>query len=172
MVTKGLNCKIDKNTLFMGECKLGHNVTILPFCVIENSEIEDNCIIGPNAHIRPNCIIKENCKIGNFCEIKNSTIGKNCKISHLSYVGDVYMGENCNIGAGTIFCNYDGITKHSTIIGDNTFIGSNSIIIAPRIIGKNCFLGALSVVNQNIPDNKFFVSERECIIKDNKFCKN
>ena len=156
------------NVCFIGNVQIGKNVKIYPFCVIEDSIIEDDCVIGPFAHIRPNCTIKKGSRIGNFCEIKNSIIGENCAISHLSYVGDCEIGDNCNIGAGTIFCNYDGNKKHKTIVGGNCFIGSNSTIIAPRHIGKNCFIAGASVLREDLEDNKFYISKSNSETKNNK----
>ena len=157
-----------ENVSLIGQVKIGKNVKIYPFCVIEDSEIQDNCTIGPFAHIRPNCLIKKGTKIGNFCEIKNSIIGENCAISHLAYVGDCEIGNNCNIGAGTIFCNYDGDKKHKTKVGNNCFIGSNSTIIAPITIGNNCFLAGASVLRKNLNDNEFYISKQENQTKKNK----
>ena len=158
-----------ENVVFKGKVKLGKGVTIYPFTVIEDSEIEDDCTIGPFAHIRPNCIIKQGTKIGNFCEIKNSVIGKHCAISHLSYVGDCEIGNNCNIGAGVVFCNYDGKKKHKSIVGHNTFIGSNCTIISPVQIGNNCFIAGASVLRKNLKDKEFYISKQVNEIKENKF---
>lgn len=163
--------KNTKNIVLIGNVKIGKNVKIQPFCVIEDSEIQDNCTIGPFAHIRPNCLIKKGTKIGNFCEIKNSIIGENCAISHLAYVGDCEIGNNCNIGAGVVFCNYDGKLKHKTIVGNNCFIGSNSTIIAPLTIGNNCFIAGASVLRQNLNQNEFYISKSENKIKPNKKIK-
>ena len=162
---------IHESCIFLGECKIGQNVKILPYCVIEDSVIEDNCTIGPFAHIRPNSLLKQGCKVGNFCEIKNSTIGENTAISHMSYVGDCDIGKDCNIGAGTIFCNFDGEKKHRCKVGDRCFIGSNSTIIAPRIIGNDCFIAGNSTIRTNMQDNEFFIIKQKETIKKNKKIK-
>lgn len=159
------------SVIFVGKCNIGKNVTILPFCIIENSTIEDGCIIGPFAHIRSNCVIQKNCKIGNFCEIKNSVIKENSKICHHAYIGDCTINENCNIGAGVIICNFDGRKKHSTIIGKNCFIGSNSELISPIQIGENCFIGAGSTVRKSLPNNTFYKKNILETIKENKMKK-
>ena len=106
--------------------------------------------IGPFARIRGNSKFMESSSIGNFVEVKGSIIGKNTKAKHLSYIGDTTIGSNSNIGAGTITCNYDGVKKHKTIIGDNSFVGSNSTLIAPITIGNNTIIGAGSVINKDV----------------------
>jgi bifunctional UDP-N-acetylglucosamine pyrophosphorylase/glucosamine-1-phosphate N-acetyltransferase len=133
-------------------------VAILPNSLIENAVIGDGASIGPFARIRPETKIGNNAKIGNFVEVKKSTIGKGSKISHLSYVGDTVMGAEVNIGAGVITCNYDGTNKHQTTIGDGAFIGSDSQLIAPLVIGKNALIGAGSTITKNAPDNALTLS--------------
>jgi N-acetylglucosamine-1-phosphate uridyltransferase (contains nucleotidyltransferase and I-patch acetyltransferase domains) len=104
-------------------------------------------------------------------EIKNSHIKKGSKAAHLSYIGDAEVGENCNIGCGVIFCNYDGIHKHKTVIGDNCFIGSNVNLIAPLFIGNNCFIAAGTTLSDSIENNTFVRNSREIITHPNKFHK-
>ena len=120
---------------------------------IEYSKIHNKVHIGPYSHIRKDSTLEENVKIGNYCEIKNSHIGKNSKSGHFSYLGDSTIGENVNIGAGTITCNYDGKNKNKTIIGDNAFIGSNTMLVAPIIIGANSITGTSSIITKDIPEN-------------------
>ena len=117
-------------------------------------EINENCSIGPHARIRQYSKIAKNCKIGNYVEIKNSNIGAKTSINHLSYVGVSKVGSEVNIGAGCITCNYDGIKKNKTFIGNKSFIGSNTSLIAPLKIGSNVKIGAGSVINKDIPNNK------------------
>lgn len=157
-LTFGKDCEVDINVVFIGDVVLGDNVKILPNCVIENANIQNNASIGPFAHIRPETNIGENAKIGNFVEVKKSTIGKNSKISHLSYIGDSTVGNDVNIGAGVITCNYDGKNKHQTIVGDGAFIGSDSQLIAPVSIGKNAIIGAGSTITKDTPDNAITLS--------------
>ena len=109
-------------------------------------------IIGPYARLRPGTETNDNVHIGNFVEIKNSKIGADTKINHLSYVGDSIVGKNVNVGAGTITCNYDGVTKHQTVIEDNVFIGSNSQLVAPVTIGAG------STITKNTPVNELSLS--------------
>ena len=162
---------IDPNTVYFSEdTKIGKNVTIEPFVVIgskvkikdnakilsfshiEGVIINENVSVGPFCRLRPGTILEKNSKIGNFVEVKKSKIKKNSKISHLSYIGDATIGISANIGAGTITCNYDGVKKSKTVIGDNSFVGSNSSLVAPVKLGKNSTIGAGSVITQNVKD--------------------
>ena len=166
---------IDVNTVFEGEVKLGKNVSVGPNCLITESSIGDNVKIkantiiensticndvevGPFARVRPGTLLGDNSKIGNFVEVKNTEVGKGSKISHLSYVGDSQLGKDVNVGAGTITCNYDGANKNKTIIGDDSFIGSNASLVAPVTIGKNATIGAGSTITKDIPDNELSLS--------------
>ena len=130
--------------------KIGNNVVIKSFSHLENCKIENSVEIGPYARIRPGTTLKKGSKVGNFVEIKKSTLGQKSKANHLSYIGDSTIGKSVNVGAGTITCNYDGIKKNKTIIKDNTFIGSNSALVAPITIGKNSVVGAGSVITKNV----------------------
>lgn len=157
------------------ESIIGENVTIEPGCIIRNSTIKSNTIIkaytyitdsivhanakvGPMAQLRPGSDIGEGSKLGNFVEIKNSVVLKNSSISHLSYVGDAEIGNNVNIGCGFITCNYDGASKHKTIIGDGSFIGSDCQMVAPIEIGKESYIGSGSTINKNVPDGAFAIA--------------
>ena len=162
---------IDPNTVYFSkDTKIGKNVTIEPFVVIgskvkikdnakilsfshiEGVIINENVSVGPFCRLRPGTILEKNSKIGNFVEIKKSKVKKNSKVSHLSYIGDTTIGKSANIGAGTITCNYDGVKKSKTVIGDNSFVGSNSSLVAPVKIGRNSIIGAGSVITQNVKD--------------------
>ena len=155
--------KIEKKVIIETNVNIRKNVSIKSgtiiksFSDLEGVHVKENCSIGPHARIRPYSKIENNCKIGNYVEIKNSNIGKNTSISHLAYVGDSKVGNDVNIGAGSITCNYDGIKKNKTIIGNNAFIGSNCSLIAPLKIGNNVKIGAGSVINKNIPGNKLAI---------------
>ncbi|PCI77446.1 MAG: UDP-N-acetylglucosamine diphosphorylase/glucosamine-1-phosphate N-acetyltransferase [SAR86 cluster bacterium] len=174
-IETGSDVEIDINAIFEGSVSLGNGVKIGANVVIKDSKIADNVNIltgtnidgaeigagssvGPYARIRPGTILKENTKIGNFVEIKNAIIGKGSKASHLAYIGDAELGENVNIGAGTIFCNYDGVNKHKTIIGDNVFVGSNSVLVAPVTLADNTFVAAGSSVNCDVPADSLAVA--------------
>lgn len=128
------------------------NLTSVMQSYLEESTTGNNCKVGPFSRIRPGSIIADKARIGNFVEIKKSKIGKSSQINHLSYIGDAEIGENTNIGAGTITCNYDGKSKHQTIIGNNSFVGSNSILVAPIKIGNFSYTAAGSTITKNIPD--------------------
>jgi UDP-N-acetylglucosamine diphosphorylase/glucosamine-1-phosphate N-acetyltransferase len=146
----GKNVTIKPYVVIDTKVKIGNNVTINSFSHLENCKIENKVNIGPYARIRPGTIIKEGSKIGNFVEVKKSTIGKKSKINHLSYIGDTEIGKNVNIGAGTITCNYDGVKKNKTKIKNNVFIGSNSSLVAPVTINQNSIVGAGSVITKNV----------------------
>lgn len=147
-VSIGENSSIGYNCL-LNRCKIGKNVNIKPNTIIFGATIGDNSTVGPFARIRPGTVIKKSCNIGNFVEIKNSTIGDGTKINHLSYVGDTTLGKEVNIGAGAITCNYDGVNKHKTVVRDNSFIGSGSMLVAPVIIGKGSFIAAGSTITKD-----------------------
>jgi len=174
-VSIGMDVSIDINVIFEGEVIIGNNVTIGANCIIKNSTIADNvtieafshineatiandCSIGPYARLRPGTELAAEAKIGNFVETKKAKIGKGSKVSHLSYIGDTLMGENCNIGAGTITCNYDGVNKHLTDIGDNVFVGSDSQLVAPVKIGSDATIGAGSTITKDVPEGELTLS--------------
>jgi bifunctional UDP-N-acetylglucosamine pyrophosphorylase/glucosamine-1-phosphate N-acetyltransferase len=133
-------------------CTIGNNVTVLNGCVFDDSDIADNAILGPYSRLRPESHIGEGAHIGNFVETKKTTIGKGSKASHLSYLGNAIIGAGVNIGAGTITCNYDGVHKHQTTIGDGAFIGSDSNLVAPINIGAGSYIAAGSSITEDVPD--------------------
>ncbi len=133
---------------------LGEHVEIKPHSVLDGAEVGDHCVIGPFARLRPGTILSPKSHVGNFVEIKNSLIGHETKVNHLSYIGDSEVGQHVNIGAGTITCNYDGVNKHKTVIGDNVFIGSNTELVAPVTIGENATIGAGSTITRHAPANQ------------------
>ena len=153
----GKNVTVEPYVVFGPKVKVGNNVKIKSFSHLENCKIENKSEVGPYARIRPGTILKEGSKVVNFVEIKKSTIGKRSKISHLTYIGDSEIGNSVNVGAGTITCNYDGVKKNKTFIGNKAFIGSNSSLVAPVKIGNNVRIGAGSVINKDIPRNKLAV---------------
>ncbi len=161
----GKDSVIYPNVYFGPKVNVGDNVKIKSFSHLEGTYINKNCEIGPFARIRPNTNIEEDVKVGNFVEIKHSKIKKNTKLSHLSYIGDATIGKNTNIGAGSITCNFDGLKKHKTIIGDNCFIGSNTSLIAPIEVKKNSIVGAGTVVKRNIESNSTVFRRSELVNK-------
>lgn len=130
---------------------VGRGTVVLEGSVIEESEIHENVRIGPSARLRPGCVLEPGVKIGNFVEIKKSRLGKDTKAGHLSYLGDTETGERVNVGAGTITCNYDGVRKHPTRIGDDVFVGSDSQLIAPVTIGDGAYIAAGSTITEDVP---------------------
>jgi bifunctional UDP-N-acetylglucosamine pyrophosphorylase/glucosamine-1-phosphate N-acetyltransferase len=123
--------------------------------------------VGPFAHIRNHSLVGDQVRLGNFVEIKNSTFGHNSNAAHLSYIGDSDVGKKVNVGCGSITVNYDGFNKHKTTIGDETFIGCNSNLIAPLTIGKNVYVAAGSTITDDIPDDAFAIARERQITKPN-----
>lgn len=158
------NVTLLQNTHIGCNCFIGHgshiynahiknSVKIHPYSVIDSSQIFDHAQIGPFAHIRGTSTIQNNAFIGNFVEVNRSHIGSHTKAKHLAYLGDAYTGEKTNIGAGTITCNYNGVSKHQTVIEDGAHIGSNNSLVAPVTIGKNSLTAAGSTITENVPEN-------------------
>lgn len=170
----GRDIEIDINVVFEGRVVLGDNVSIGPNCVIKDAEIaagavihanshidgaviESQCNIGPYARLRPGTKMAEGAKVGNFVETKKSYIGTGSKVNHLSYIGDAEIGKNVNVGAGTITCNYDGVNKFKTELGDDVFIGSNSSLVAPVNIQAGATVGAGSTITNDISTGQLAV---------------
>lgn len=174
-LTLGMDVTIDVNAVLEGQVTLGDNVSIGPNCVLKNchvaantaieafSHIEDavigeSCTIGPYARLRPGSVLENNAKIGNFVETKKAHIGEGSKVNHLSYIGDTDMGQKVNIGAGTITCNYDGVNKSKTTIGDGVFVGSNTSLVAPVTLGNLSSIGAGSTITKDVGDEDLAIS--------------
>ena len=174
-LTVGSEVIIDVNCIFNGEVSLAdgviiganciitnssiaENTIIKPNSIIEDSVIESDCSVGPFARIRPGSVMMQDTHVGNFVEMKNTTLGQGSKAGHLSYLGDTTIGTNVNIGAGTITCNYDGVNKSKTVIGDDAFIGSNSSLVAPVTIGSKTTVGAGSVISKNVDDDNLAIA--------------
>jgi bifunctional UDP-N-acetylglucosamine pyrophosphorylase/glucosamine-1-phosphate N-acetyltransferase len=155
--------------------RLGNGVSVGPNCVIidttigdrcsvhamshlQEAALGDDCSVGPYARLRPGTVLAQGARIGNFVETKKSYIGAGSKVNHLSYIGDCDMGEGVNIGAGTITCNYDGVNKSKTVIGDDVFVGSNSTLVAPVEIKQGGFVGAGSTVTRTVGEDELAVS--------------
>lgn len=183
-VTIGRDVTIDVNVIFEGrvvigdECvigpncilrdvELGHHVQVKANSLIEGASIANDCVIGPFARIRPETILHAKSHIGNFVEIKKSVVGEGSKINHLSYVGDSTVGKHVNIGAGTITCNYDGVSKHKTFIGDEAFIGSNTQLVAPVKVGAGATIGAGSTITKDAPAHKLTLARAQQLTIEN-----
>ena len=183
-ISFGKDCSIDINTIVEGRvylgdkvkigshcilrnCNIGDNSVIAPFSMVDSSSIEKNVSVGPYARLRPMSHLKDNSKVGNFVEVKKSVIGLGSKVSHLSYIGDAELGSDVNVGAGTITCNYDGIHKHRTVIGDKVFIGSNTALVAPIEIGEKALVGAGTTISKSVQAGSLVVTRAEAKILPN-----
>lgn len=174
-VVAAMDVSIDVNVVLEGKIVLGENVVIGSHCFLKNVTIAANtriepfshleecvvaegCIVGPYARLRPGTELAADAKIGNFVETKQAKIGQGSKVNHLSYIGDTIMGDNVNIGAGTITCNYDGVNKSQTVIGDDVFIGSDSQLVAPVTIHAGATIGAGSTITKDAPEGELTLS--------------
>ena len=173
-VRVGQDCFLDINVILEGDVVLGEGVHIGPGVVIVDSQLGDgvqvhahtvidgavianNCSLGPFARIRPGTRLEDGVKIGNFVETKKAHLGAGSKASHLTYLGDTTLGADCNIGAGTVTCNYDGVNKHTTVIGDGVFVGTNTTLVAPIEIADNAFIAAGSTVTTKVGSGELAV---------------
>ena len=174
-LSHGIDVVIDTNVIIEGHVKLGDRVKIgagcvlkncvigddceiSPYSVFEDAVLESGCTVGPFARLRPGAELAEGAHVGNFVEIKKARLGKGSKAGHLSYLGDAEIGDNVNIGAGTITCNYDGVNKSKTIIGNDVFVGSDTQLIAPVTVGNNVTIAAGTTVTRDVPDNGLLLS--------------
>jgi len=182
--------KIGRDTIIypgstiLGKTRIGENCKLGPYAFIQNCQIEngvevrasfiygakiaERAKVGPFSHIRPGTFVGEEARVGNFCEVKKSRIGRGTKVSHLSYIGDAFLGKDINIGAGTITCNFDGVRKNITRIGNGTFVGSDAKFIAPVKIGKGAVIGAGSTITEDVPAGKLAIARARQVIKDRK----
>ena len=154
----GRDVVIGPNVYFGPGVKINDNAEIRSFCHIEGAEIETDVLIGPFARLRPGAKLGKNTQIGNFVEIKESTLEEDVKVNHLTYIGDAHIGKKTNIGAGTITCNYDGFSKHKTVIGEGSFVGSNTAFVAPIAIGDGVVVAAGSVVTNDVESDALVVT--------------
>ena len=146
--------------------KIGSNSTVLEGCVIVDSTLGEKVTVGPYAHLRPGTMLDDSVKVGNFVEIKKSRLGAGSKSMHLAYLGDATIGKNVNIGAGVITCNYDGTSKHATVIEDGVFVGTDSQLIAPVRIGKDAYVAAGSSITDDVPPESLAIARGRQTIKE------
>jgi bifunctional UDP-N-acetylglucosamine pyrophosphorylase/glucosamine-1-phosphate N-acetyltransferase len=146
----GADCRIRSYSVIR-DSVVGERVTVRPGTIMEEALIGSGAILGPYSHLRPGSEVGENAHVGNFVETKKIKLGKGSKANHLTYLGDAEIGEGVNIGAGTITCNYDGVHKHTTVIGDGVFIGSDSTLVAPVTIGRGAYVAAASCITEDVP---------------------
>ena len=146
----GQGCRIRSYSV-ISDCTLADNVLVRNGCILDSSTVASGALLGPYSHLRPGSEIGEAAHIGNFVETKKVRMGKGSKANHLSYLGDATIGQGVNIGAGVITCNYDGVSKHTTTIGDRVFVGSDSTLVAPVELGDGAYVAAGSCITENVP---------------------
>jgi bifunctional UDP-N-acetylglucosamine pyrophosphorylase/glucosamine-1-phosphate N-acetyltransferase len=174
-VSVGMDVFVDVDVVFEGRVLLGDNVSVGPFsrlrdvelgagtvvhahCDLDNARVGVNARVGPYARLRPGTELADDSHVGNFVEIKNTRLGHGAKANHLTYLGDAIVGAGSNIGAGTITCNYDGVDKWTTTIGERVFVGSNSSLVAPVTLGDGATIGAGSVITKDAPAGELTVA--------------
>ncbi len=164
--TIGADCRIRSYSIITN-CEIGDKVLVRPGCILEDSIVRTGAQLGPYSHLRPGSDIGEGAHVGNFVETKKVRLGKGSKANHLTYLGDSEIGEGVNIGAGTITCNYDGVSKHKTIIEDGAFIGSDATLVAPVKIGHGAYVGAASCITQDVPPDSLAIARGQQVVKEN-----
>ena len=163
--TIGSECVIGPGC-HISACRLGDRVTLKPYCVMTDSVIDEDAILGPFCHLRPKVHIGAQAHVGNFVELKKSKLGRGSKANHLAYLGDATIGDRVNVGAGAITCNYDGFKKHETKIGDDVFVGTNASLVAPIVVGDGAYIGAGSTITKDIPPDALAVERDQQVAKD------
>jgi bifunctional UDP-N-acetylglucosamine pyrophosphorylase/glucosamine-1-phosphate N-acetyltransferase len=167
----GSHCEIHSGVRIV-DSSVDDGVVINNFCVIVESHVSSGARIGPFAHIRPQSDVGEDAHVGNFVELKKTSMGKGAKANHLSYLGDATIGQKVNVGAGTITCNYDGTAKHSTVIEDGAFIGSDSQLIAPVRVGAGAYVAAGSTITEDVPADALAIGRGKQVNKDGWVSRN
>ncbi|MBO6884355.1 MAG: bifunctional UDP-N-acetylglucosamine diphosphorylase/glucosamine-1-phosphate N-acetyltransferase GlmU [Marivita sp.] len=157
----GRDAEIEPNVVFAPGVTVESGARIRAFSHLEGAHVSRGAIVGPFARLRPGAELAENVHIGNFVEIKNARIDEGAKVNHLTYIGDAEIGARTNIGAGTITCNYDGVMKHKTIIGRDTFIGSNTMLVAPVTVGNEAMTATATTVTKDVPDGAMAIARTE-----------
>jgi len=161
----GSDCRIRSYSVLTNS-ELGDGVLINPGTIMDDSRIANAAIVGPYSRLRPGSEIGEGAHIGNFVETKKIKIGKGSKANHLTYLGDAEIGEGVNVGAGTITCNYDGVNKHKTVIGDRVFVGSDTTLVAPIRVGNGVYIGAASCLTEDVPDDALALGRARQTVKE------
>ena len=160
----GSECRIRSYSVIQNS-HLADNVLVRNGCILDGAEVADSAVLGPYAHLRPESRIGESAHVGNFVETKKATLGKGSKANHLNYLGDTVIGAGVNIGAGAITCNYDGVHKHLTTIGDGAFIGSDSTLVAPITIGAGAYIAAGSSITEDVPEEALALGRSRQVTK-------
>ena len=153
----GEGCTLGQGAV-LHNCTLAEAVSVKPYTVADNAVLSSRCEVGPMARLRPGAVIGEEARIGNWVEVKNTQVGKGSKANHLAYLGDGEIGDGVNVGAGTIFCNYDGLLKHKTVLGNGVFIGSDSQIVAPVTVGDGAYVASGSTITRDVPPDDLALS--------------
>ena len=161
----GKDCRIRSYSV-LEHATVGDQVVVRQGCIITQSRVDDGALLGPYAHLRPETEIGEGAHVGNFVETKKIRFGKGSKAGHLTYLGDAEIGEGVNVGAGVITCNYDGVTKRKTVIGDHVFVGSDSTLVAPLTIGNGAYIGAGSCITEDVPEDALALGRSRQTIKE------
>lgn len=161
----GKECRIRSYSV-LEDVTLGNRVVVRQGCVITQSRVDDGALLGPYAHIRPESEIGEGAHVGNFVETKKIRLGKGSKANHLSYLGDAEIGAGVNVGAGVITCNYDGVSKRKTVIGDRVFVGSDSTLVAPLTLGNGAYIAAGSCITEDVPEDALALGRARQTIKE------
>jgi bifunctional UDP-N-acetylglucosamine pyrophosphorylase/glucosamine-1-phosphate N-acetyltransferase len=161
----GPDCRI-RSFSVVSDSEIAGNVLVRPGCILDQAQIAAGAVIGPYSHLRPGSQIGEGAHVGNFVETKKTRLGRGSKANHLTYLGDAEIGDGVNIGAGTITCNYDGVNKHSTVIEDGAFVGSDSTLVAPVRIGKGAYVAAGSTITHNVPADALALGRSRQTIKE------
>jgi len=161
----GDNCRIRSYSVITN-CEIGDHVLILPGCILDDSIVRNGAQLGPYSRLRPGSDIGEGAHLGNFVETKKTRMGKGSKANHLTYLGDAEIGAGVNVGAGTITCNYDGVTKSLTTIEDGAFIGSDTTLVAPVRVGRDAYVGAASCITEDVPQDALAVARGRQVNKE------
>ncbi|MEI2808094.1 bifunctional UDP-N-acetylglucosamine diphosphorylase/glucosamine-1-phosphate N-acetyltransferase GlmU [Albidovulum sp.] len=161
----GRETVIGPNVVFGPGVTVESGAEILPFCHLEGCHISQGARVGPFARLRPGTELGGDVHVGNFVEIKNAILDEGVKVGHLTYLGDAHVGEHANIGAGTITCNYDGVMKHRTEIGERAFIGSDTMLVAPVKVGARALTGSGSVITEDVPDDAVAIGRARQVVK-------
>jgi len=142
---------------WLRDCQVDDNTVIEPYSVLDGAVVGRDCRVGPFARLRPGTVLGDGARVGNFVEVKNARLGVGAKANHLAYLGDAEIGAGANIGAGVVTCNYDGVAKHRTEIGERAFVGSDTMLVAPVRVGADAVTGAGSVITRDVPDEALAV---------------
>ena len=161
----GSDCRIRSYSVLTNS-EIGNGVLVRPGCVMENARVGNGALLGPYSHLRPGSDIGEGAHVGNFVETKKAKLGRGSKANHLTYLGDAEIGAGVNIGAGTITCNYDGVHKHTTVIEDGVFVGSDSTLVAPVKLGKGSYVAAASCITEDVPEDSLAIARTRQIVKE------